>query len=174
MGIIIVVEGKTDSQKIQSLYNEKICFFETGGLSLNEKKINTLKQLSNNNEIIVFTDPDGPGLKIRDKINSSLNNNCKNAFINKKNIKSKKIGIAEANDDDIKFALNNLIKFSETTKTISWEDFLNYDLFKKNNRVKIAQKFKWPEEINSKRLFKWLNMCQLSLNDIKEIIKNES
>ncbi|WP_338983497.1 ribonuclease M5 [Spiroplasma endosymbiont of Othius punctulatus] len=156
--MIIVVEGKTDIEKLKSIYGNNINIISTNGLGINIQILNQLKELSKNNKIIIFTDPDGPGLKIREKISDYLDNKCFHAFVDKKNIKGNKIGIAEAEKEDIKKALENLVEFTTTKQTITLEEYIDSEMYVKKNRIKICEKYGWPIDINSKRLFKWLNM----------------
>ncbi|QEH62408.1 ribonuclease M5 [Spiroplasma chinense] len=173
---VIVVEGRSDTAKLQKIFGkDNVETIETNGLALSESTLNVIQDVNQKRGIIVFTDPDGPGLLIRDKINSYLNFKCFNAFINKKSIKdSKKIGIAEANDEDIKNALNNLITFnSDEQESITWEQYLVNDFYLPKNRIKIANNFNWDEKINSKRLFKWLNLLSLSIEDVEKILEEQ-
>ncbi|WP_026389444.1 ribonuclease M5 [[Acholeplasma] multilocale] len=169
---IIIVEGKTDTQKLKNVFGEQIKTIETNGLALNEKTLEFIKRLSKKNKIIVFTDPDGPGKRIRETINNYLGGDVFNAFVSKSAIdkESKKIGIAEADDEAIKKALDNLITFNKENESISWEEYLNNDFYLKENRKKISKYWGISEEINSKTLFKWLNWMQADVDTIKNIL----
>ncbi|QBQ08212.1 ribonuclease M5 [Spiroplasma gladiatoris] len=170
---IIVVEGKSDTIKLKNIFGiDNVETIETNGLSLNNYTLELIKKINETRGVIIFTDPDGPGSRIRDKINSYLDNDCINAFIDKKNlVNTKKIGIAEANEEDIKYALKNLLKFkNKITKNISWQDYLNYEIYKKENRIKIAKIFNWDESINAKKLFKWINLIDINIDKLKKII----
>ncbi|AOG61089.1 ribonuclease M5 [Spiroplasma helicoides] len=171
---IVIVEGKTDTAKLKQVFGkDNIETIETNGLALNNETLDFIKALNRTRGVIIFTDPDGPGIKIRDTINAYLDFKCFHAFINKKEIKNeKKIGIAEAETESIKKALENIVKFdSDNNDSISWEEFLKNDFFKTKNRIKIANHFNWSEKINSKKLFKWLNLLNLNVDQIKKIIE---
>ncbi|AGR41677.1 ribonuclease M5 [Spiroplasma taiwanense] len=169
---VVVVEGITDTLKLKKIFGKNnIDTIETNGLALSNETLKLIEAVNAKRGIIVFTDPDGPGNRIRDNINMYLNFKCFNAFINKKNINnSKKIGIAEANDEDIINSLSNLIKFNINNFLISWFDFLNNDFHLKENRIKIAKNFNWSENINVKKLFKWINLLNLDSEKIKKIL----
>lgn len=169
---IIIVEGKTDSQKLKKIFGKNLITIETNGLGFDDKKINLIKELSKNNKIIIFTDPDGPGKKIRETLIQNLDTDVYNAFILKEDIdkNSKKIGIAEANEVAIKKALNNLITYNKNNDSISWSEYLNNDFYLKLNRKKIVKFYNLSEELSSKSLFKWLNWMNLKVNDIEKII----
>ncbi|WP_181021212.1 ribonuclease M5 [Mesoplasma corruscae] len=170
---IVVVEGKTDSQKLKKIFGNKLQTLETNGLALNQKTLDSIKKLSENNEIIIFTDPDGPGKKIRETIIKEVNKNIYNAFINKKSFtfQDKKIGVAEANEEEIKKALNNIIKYNVNNESISWIEYKQNDIYLKSNRNKISKKLEINLELSSKSLFKWLNWMNLDVNSIKKILE---
>ncbi|AHI53399.1 ribonuclease M5 [Spiroplasma culicicola] len=170
---VIIVEGKTDTNKLKLIYgSDNIDTIETNGLALDNKILQLIRDLNDVRGVIIFTDPDGPGVKIRDTINAYLNFKCFNAFINKKSIKnSKKIGIAEANEEDIREALKNLIQFNgKEIETLTWKQYLENDFYNIKNRIKIASHFNWNEKINSKKLFQWLNLLNLNVEDVKKIL----
>ena len=94
---IVVVEGKTDSQLLKELYD--VDTIETHGLGLDEKTLELIKEASKTRGVIVLTDPDYPGLKIRNQVEKYVQN-CKHAFVDRKDaIGRKKLGIAEANKE---------------------------------------------------------------------------
>ncbi|QGS52453.1 ribonuclease M5 [Spiroplasma tabanidicola] len=174
---VIIVEGKSDTAKLKIIFGEcNIETIETNGLALDNSTLELIRDINKARGVIIFTDPDGPGVKIRDVINSYLDFKCFNAFINKKNIKNtKKIGIAEAEEKDIREALDNLIIFNSNNKqSISWEDFLKNNFYLPDNRKKIAEHFSWNEKINSKKLFKWVNLIGLDIEKIKKILGEQN
>ncbi|ASP28766.1 ribonuclease M5 [Spiroplasma corruscae] len=170
---VVVVEGISDTIKLKKVFgNDNIDTIETNGLAITNQKLSVISNINKTRGIIIFTDPDGPGIKIRDIINTYLNFNCFNAFINKKLIKNqKKIGVAEARDIDIRNALSNLIKFEENKNSLSWEDYIVNNFYIKKNRIKISNYYNWSEDINTKRLFKWLNYLNLNVIEIKKILE---
>lgn len=169
---IIIVEGKSDLQKLKKIFGENLITIETNGLGFDNKKLNLIKELSKNNKIIIFTDPDGPGKKIRETLIEYLDTDVYNAFILKKDINknSKKIGIAEANETAIKNALNNLITYNKNNESISWNEYVNNNFYLKINRNKITSYYNLSEKLSSKSLFKWINWMNLKVSDIEKII----
>ena len=69
---IIVVEGKSDVQFLESFIDAR--FVITNGSDVPRETIEYLKELSKNNKIIVLTDPDSPGKRIRDILNNEIPN----------------------------------------------------------------------------------------------------
>jgi ribonuclease M5 len=114
---IIVVEGKTDTTKLQSLF--EVDTIETHGSFLSRKTIELIKQGSLKRGVILFLDPDGPGESIRRKLENVLIN-FKEAFISKSDIlNKKKIGIAEAKDQAIIDALKSIVTFNKNNSSLS-------------------------------------------------------
>jgi ribonuclease M5 len=107
------VEGKTDSQRLKTLFNVQT--IETNGSALNSNTINLIKQASLTKKIVLFLDPDGPGEMIRKKLVNQLKH-FEQTFIKKSDMKSKKkIGVAEA----IIKALKNVIGFDTNLNSLS-------------------------------------------------------
>ncbi len=66
---IIVVEGKDDTKKILRAVNADT--FETNGSALSSADIERLKKLQQKRGLIVFTDPDFNGERIRKMISTA-------------------------------------------------------------------------------------------------------
>ena len=91
----------------------------------------------------------------------------KHAFVDKKDaIGEKKLGIAEAREEAIIEALENVVTFSKDIQTLSWEEFISLDIIgSKERRLKIYDLFHLGYG-NAKTLFKRLNMAHISKQDI--------
>lgn len=168
---IIVVEGKTDKDKILKLFNANV--ITTNGSALNNELFNTIIELAKKNKIILFLDPDYVGEQIRKKIVEAVNiNNFYHCFIdiNKINPKSTKKGIAEAEDKDIIEALSNIVEFKINNNSLSINEFHDLDLTSKNKRLWLCEKLN-ISYCNYKQLYKRLNMLNLSFNELKKILK---
>lgn len=101
---VIVVEGKDDLIKIKSALDCEIII--TNGLSLEEKTLKRIEKVAKKRGIIVFTDPDFPGEKIRNEISKRVKNNIKHAFIPKElAIKGNDLGVENASKEAIIDAL---------------------------------------------------------------------
>jgi ribonuclease M5 len=160
---IVIVEGKTDTVKLKKLFDVET--IEVKGSSV--KNIDLIKEASKNNKIILFLDPDGPGEKIRRKL-EKLNIDFFQAFIKKTDIISgSKIGIAEATDSSIIKALKNCISFNNKTESISWEQYLSLNIDTKAKREKFCNVLK-ISYCNNKQLFNRMNMMGISLKALKK------
>jgi len=80
---IVVVEGKTDSVKLQQLFNVDTII--TNGSAINKETISLIKQLALGRGVILFLDPDGPGEKIRKTIVNAVGE-TKQCFLKKSDI----------------------------------------------------------------------------------------
>lgn len=120
---ILVVEGKTDKDLIDSFLDCDIVL--TNGSEVSRGTIDYLKEASKTRPIIILTDPDTPGKRIRDILNHEIPT-AQNAFVPKeKSIKRHKVGVAESDPDTILDALSHLIP----TKPSPTSDLTMSDLF---------------------------------------------
>ena len=103
---VIVVEGKDDIAKVKSAI-ECECI-ATKGFAYGKKFINILKKIDRERGIIIFTDPDYQGEKIRREL-KKLFPNAKHAFLSQeKALKDGDIGIENANKEDIIEAISKV------------------------------------------------------------------
>ena len=170
---IVVVEGKTDTQKLQKLFDVKT--IETNGSAVSEQTINLIKLAAKKSGVILFLDPDYQGNKIRKLIASHLDE-YQECYIYAKNMKSgsKKIGIAEATDEAIITALNEHVinKKINSTPSIQWDEYLTLNLDSKSKRLELCEALK-INYCNHKQLFKQLNLIGLTYQDVLKIINDE-
>ncbi len=114
----VVVEGKSDTAKLKSII-PSIKTIETNGSEISKETLELIKKVNENEVVIVFTDPDGPGKKIRQKIIEAVPS-CKHAFAIKQNsIKNGKVGVAEASREEIIRSLESFIEFKNNCESIS-------------------------------------------------------
>ena len=103
---VIVVEGTSDKALLENFIDAEIVI--TNGSDVPCETIEYLKALSKNKTIVVLTDPDSPGKRIRDVLDREIPG-LLHAFIPKaKAIKKRKVGVAESDKDTILEALNHL------------------------------------------------------------------
>ena len=168
---IIVVEGTSDAAFISSFLQADIVI--TNGSEVSRGTIEYLKEASKHRDIVVLTDPDYPGLRIRNQVEKYVQN-CKHAFVDRKDaIGKKKLGIAEANKEAVKKAIENVVTFSNQEESISWKEFLELDIIgDKKKRLKVYDLFHLGYG-NAKTLFKRLNMVGISREMIEKELENE-
>jgi ribonuclease M5 len=174
---VIVVEGKNDKEKIKSLYKD-IHVITTNGSSIDLDSINLLKELSKTHDIVLFTDPDHAGERIRRILAKELDH-IYHAFIDKeKSISSnhKKIGVEHASAETIKNALNHLMlvqtkSTSDITYSFLYEHNLIGNEFSKEKREKLAKKMNIGH-VNGKTLYQRLHMFNLNKKDVLEVLNS--
>lgn len=161
---IIVVEGKSDTALLKELF--EVDTIETHGLALDKKTLELIKEANKTRGAIVLTDPDFPGKKIRDQIQTVVPN-CKHAFVSKKDATGKKkLGIAEANKEAVVLALENMVSFDVDNQSITWHEFIDLDIIgNKQRRLLVYNLFNLGYG-NVKTLFKRLNMVGISKEDV--------
>lgn len=169
---IIVVEGKTDAAIISSLYKCDVVI--TNGSAVSRETIDYLKRASLSHEIIVFTDPDSPGERIRSIIDQNVDN-VKHAFIEKKKaIKKHKVGVAEASPQAIVEALEHLIpNYTSSNGSLSLTDVEKLGLSGSDNatdlRNFVADYFHIGH-VNCKTFLKRLNALGVTKDDLEKVI----
>lgn len=165
---IVVVEGKTDTAVLKELFI--VDTIETMGLQLPKKTLEIIVEANKSRGVIVLTDPDFPGKKIRDQIEAVVPT-CKHAFIKKEDaIGKKKLGVAEARKDAIIEALENCVTFSKTVESINWKEFLSLDIIgNTERRILVYERFHLGHG-NVKTLFKRLNMIGITKQQVIEAV----
>ncbi|MCQ2771843.1 MAG: ribonuclease M5 [Bacilli bacterium] len=135
----LVVEGKTDKDLISGFLNCDI--ITTNGSEVSEDTIRHIAAVSKIKPVIVLTDPDSPGKRIRDVLNQKIPNLI-HAYMNKRDcIKKNKVGVAESNMNSILEALEHLIP-AESPKniSISHADLLELGLIGGVNSAELREK----------------------------------
>jgi ribonuclease M5 len=168
---IIVVEGKSDTALLKSIFDCET--IETNGFAISSEIISLIKKVNETKGVILFLDPDYPGMKIRDKITLSVPN-CKQAFLNKEDAIGKgKVGVAEGDIKAIKKAILNCVSFKENVNSITWSEFLTFDIIGNKNRRDYLFRYFGLGYGNNKLLFKRMNMADISKEMIIEALKKE-
>lgn len=170
---VIVVEGKSDLIFLQSFLDAEIII--TNGSEISKQTLDLIKKANETRGVIILTDPDYPGIRIRNIISEYIGN-CKHAFVEKsKAIKGKKVGIAETKKEDILKALENVITYKkESIKTVTETDLYELGLIGKDDSSKKREKICNYYHLgwcNGKTFLKRVNMFGLTINDLREVIK---
>ncbi|MDT8717276.1 ribonuclease M5 [Clostridium sp. 19966] len=101
---VIVVEGRDDVTAVKRAVEAEV--IAVGGFGINEKVINKIREAQNRKGVIVLTDPDFAGEKIR-RIISKRVKGIKHAYISRKDgTKDGDIGVENAKPEIIIEALN--------------------------------------------------------------------
>ena len=176
MNTIIIVEGKSDTNRLKMIYKDVITF-ETSGLGLDQEKINFLKSIEDNSKLIVFTDPDGPGEIIRTRLSKELKNLYHAYLPNEKALSKnkKKVGIEHATEKDIREALANLYQYKEVkVPQYTIEDLINIGIYAdKKARLEFCDYFHIAFG-NNKKILKQLNYFDIKPEKIKIYLEDKN
>lgn len=127
MDKVYVVEGKHDTAKLRLIYSD-IKTIETNGSEISEETLNLIKVASEKFDIVIVTDPDSPGQKIRHKIIEVVPS-ASHIFLPKKESISKnkkKVGLEHVSTGVLKHLLGLEKKPANKAGNISVNDL--YDL----------------------------------------------
>lgn len=124
---IIVVEGKDDTSAIKRAVEAET--IETGGSAINESVYRKIELAQKRRGVIIFTDPDHAGERLR-KLISSRVPGCKHAFLTQEEaLKKGDIGVENASPDIIRRALANVRTDYELSESnITREDLMDAGL----------------------------------------------
>ncbi|NLJ59125.1 MAG: ribonuclease M5 [Tissierellia bacterium] len=169
---IIVVEGKADISAVKRAVDAQV--ISTNGLGINDKIIRVIKKASKKKGIIILTDPDYPGKKIRNILSMEISN-CKHAYIPRdKANKDGDIGVENASVQAIREALKNAkAEIYQGRQEFSNRDMVYYSLVGTENASKRRSLI--GDELgigycSAKQFLKRLNSFGISREELEEAI----
>lgn len=168
---LIVVEGTTDVSLLTSFLDVEIV--TTNGSDVPRETIDYILEASKRKDVIVLTDPDYPGKRIRDVLDQHIPN-LKHAYIPKeKAIKHHKVGVAESDKETILDALSHItITKSPMPGSLTYSDLLELKLVGENSKVNkesVETHFHLGYG-NGKTLLKRLNAMNIDKKQLEEFI----
>ncbi|MDX8047525.1 ribonuclease M5 [Gracilibacillus sp. S3-1-1] len=174
---IIVVEGKDDTAKLKQALD--VDTIETNGSAINKDILEQIAHAKNKRGVIVFTDPDYPGQRIRQIIDQYIPG-CKHAFLTREEAvpgskQHKSLGIEHASSEVLRRALEQVYELTETGESdITKSDLLHFGLIggpgSKERRKKLGQRLRIGH-INGKQLLKRLQMFNISVEEFEAVMK---
>lgn len=169
---ILVVEGKSDVGFLNDFIDTE--FVITNGSEIPEKTIEYLQKCAKNKDIFVLTDPDSPGKRIRDILDSNIPN-LKHCFISKENsIKKNKVGVAESTKEEVLKALScYFVSKQNYVENIKMTDLVKLNLVGSENSFKNRETLAKKLNLgfcNAKTLLKRLNSCGITIEEIKSLL----
>ncbi|GAE94172.1 ribonuclease M5 [Gracilibacillus boraciitolerans JCM 21714] len=175
---IIIVEGKDDTAKLKQAMD--VDTIETNGSAINKDTLEQIVHAKDKRGVIVFTDPDYPGQRIRQIIDQHVPG-CKHAFLSKEEAKAKgtqhrSLGIEHASLQVLRNALSQVYQLSETQKSdITQSDLMNHGLIggmgAKDKRNKLGMKLRIGH-INGKQLLKRLQMFEITKEEFENVMES--
>ncbi len=169
----IVVEGQSDIQFLTTFVEAE--FIATNGSDVPRETIEYLQSLSKIKPIIVLTDPDGPGTRIRHLLDGEIPN-LYHAFIPKQgSIKKNKVGVAESTKTLILKALElPIFTATITTGKLTMNDILTLGLTGGINatvrRRMVEAAFRLGYN-NAKQLLFRLNNLNINYKQVSEVLR---
>lgn len=167
----IVVEGKSDSVKIKQAVDADT--IETNGSAVSKETIQLLRHAHEKRGIIVLTDPDYAGQRIRHIITEAIPT-CKHAFLPKAQAlpkqTGKSVGIEHATVEAIRKALKNIYEqhLDETqqlSEQVTKNDLIHYGLIgqpQSSAKRKVLGEILRIGKVNGKQLLKRLTMFHIT------------
>lgn len=164
---VIIVEGTHDVSKLSTLYESN--YVVTNGYDIPEEEIKFLNALDKDTQVIILTDKDEAGKKIRERLNS-IKPNVINIEIEAPN-SSKKKGVAECSILDIEKALDKYVSNKELEKEYNLYELgiIGKDNSKEIRRI-ISNKFNLGL-VNKNNMIKRLNLLHINLEELEKEIK---
>ncbi len=172
---LYVVEGNSDEDRLKKLGVTYI--MKTGGKFIREDILLFLKEVHKVREIVLLTDPDGPGRKIAQHVEEIIGKCITITAEKKKAIYHGKVGIAEMKLDDIRLLIKDYLLHDEKLeeKTLTNADMVDLGLIGPNGkkrRMTLIEKYHMPFT-SAKNVLDAINMLSLSTDDIKKELNDE-
>lgn len=161
---VIVVEGRDDTAAIKRAVNADT--IETGGSAINATTIQKIRLAQAKRGVIIFTDPDYQGERIR-KIISRDVPGCKHAFITQEDgTKKGDIGVENATPEVLIRALSEVrTEMAESAGEITYQDMVTYGLTSgvdsKERRLRLGERL-GIGYANAKQMLNRLNAFEIT------------
>lgn len=178
---VVVVEGKDDTANLKRFY--AVDTYETRGSALTDDDLDRIERLEKLRGVIVFTDPDYQGERIRKRIMAAVPR-VKHAFLTPKEArprsktKGRSLGVEHADFRDLEEALNgvrlschsdtDLSSDIKTADLIEWGLLLAAD--SRQRREYLGENLRIGY-CNGKQLLKRLNLFAVSLTDLETVMQ---
>lgn len=170
---IIVVEGKDDTAAIKRAVNAET--IETGGSAISDETLRKIALAQERRGIIVFTDPDHAGERIR-KIIAARVPGCKHAFLSQEEATARgDIGVENARPEAIRKALAQVrTDYAAKASQIGWDDLLRAGLIhhpRAAERRLAMGKLLGIGYANGKQFYKRCAMFQISRSEFEQALE---
>lgn len=175
---VIVVEGKDDTANLKRFY--EVDTYETRGSAIDEDDLERIERLHDLRGVIVFTDPDYNGERIRKIIMQAIPT-VKHAFLQrdeatpKSKTKGRSLGVEHASFEDLEKALSSVRGY--------YDDDNQFDITKSNlmrlgllmggdsrKRREYLGEHLRIGYCNGKQLLKRLELFGISLAEVEEVM----
>lgn len=172
---VIVVEGKDDTKRIKMAVNADT--IETRGSAISDEILDQIAELQEKRGVIVFTDPDYSGEKIRKTIREAVPG-VKHAFLKRKDAvpdHQGSLGVEHASPEAIREALKNLYtEVPDAPAMISRETLVAKGLINGSGAKKRRELLGEILNIgytNGKQLYKRLRLFEIMPGDFEDAMQ---
>ena len=170
---LIVVEGRHDAMRLKEFFDCDTV--ETSGTGIREETLEMIRRAREKRGVIIFTDPDSPGNRIRNLINREVPG-CLNAFVQKHEARTeKKVGVEHAAKEVLEEALANLVTYTDDPEEmITAEDMYELGLAGKENSGELRRRAGEALHIgfgSAKTMRKRLNCLKITKEELRKVIE---
>ncbi|GCF93275.1 ribonuclease M5 [Enterococcus florum] len=174
---IIVVEGKDDTKRLKEVFGA-IDTIETRGSAINQDILTQIEHAQETRGVIVFTDPDFSGEKIRRTIMEEIPD-AKHAFLSRRMATPKRrgasLGVEHASDEAIIEALRKVVTASDSHEPkIPRQVLMEYGLIagaqSRERRERLGEELRIGYT-NAKQLEKRLAMFRITEEALHQAMK---
>ena len=177
---VIVVEGRDDTANLKRYFDVET--YETRGSAINDQDIERIRRLQELHGVIVFTDPDFNGERIRRMIMTAIPT-VQHAFLKrdeavpKSKSKGRSLGIEHASYEDLKTALTQVTEQFENENEfdISRGDLIRLGFLagadSRRRREYLGEQLRIGYS-NGKQLLKRLELFGVTLAEVEEVMES--
>lgn len=165
---VLIVEGANDESYLSSFIDAM--YVVTNGYEIPKEELDFVKECSKTKKVIILTDSDEAGMKIREQLNVHIAH-AYNPIVNiNKCNKNGKHGVKECEKEEIIRVLQGFFENKPVKRDLNYKQ-IGLDEEGKNNRELLIQKLHLGK-CNNKKLIKRLNFLGIKEETVEEIIKN--
>lgn len=170
---VIVVEGHHDTEKLKKYFDCDT--IETGGTSLGDDVMDMIRLAREKRGVIIFTDPDSPGNRIRNAINQAIPG-CENAYVDRKKARTdRKVGVEHAEKAALEEALCHLVTYEEQPEgRLTMQDLFELGLSGGTDSSALREKAGSLLHIGNgtaKTMLARLNCLGITKEELKEVLR---
>lgn len=173
---VVVVEGKDDTIRLKQFF-PGIETIETQGSAVSKEVLEQIKKLSKTREIIVFTDPDFNGERIRRIVTEAVPT-AKQAFITRKEGEPEKsgnsLGVEHASKEALERALSDLHEVKAAESDLDYAKYSALGLAGETGSKQLREQVGILLGVgygNSKQFFKRLHTFGISMDELEKAVK---
>lgn len=172
---LIVVEGVMDIVAVKRAFGDRVNCIATHGMGLSEDLLERLYEINERQGIIVLTDPDYAGKRIRQKIRDYIPS-AKHAYISRREgTKNSDVGVENASDEAIIAAIKKAKpELEELPDLFSYEDIVDNALTgmpnSRQRRMDLCQLLR-IDYSNAKQLVTRLNIYGISREEFEDAVR---